>query len=173
MAATEDQLKQLDALRQQLDDRQAALTVAEQRMAAFEAQVGDLARLAADTDVKIQAMAGRESMVSAIKAEVDQVRDVAAARAFAEAIRLLKQDYIGAESAKGIGDLLEVPAELDIPADNLQLALVVSGGMTCWRASDAVNLCDRWPRIIQPGEKSEERAQDDEGDHSRVREPAR
>jgi chromosome segregation ATPase len=79
MAATEEQLKHVDALRQQLDDRQSALTVAEQRMTAFEAQIGNLARLAADTDVKIQAIAGREVMVAAIKAEVDQVRDVAAA----------------------------------------------------------------------------------------------
>ncbi len=79
MAATEDQLKHVDALRQQLDDRLATLTAAEQRMAAFEAQAGNLARLAADTDVKIQSIAGREVMVAAIKAEVDQVRDVAAA----------------------------------------------------------------------------------------------
>jgi chromosome segregation ATPase len=79
MAATEAQLKHLDALRQQLDDRQSALTVAEQRMAAFEGQVGNLVRLATDTDVKIQAIADRELMVTAIKAEVDQVRDVAAA----------------------------------------------------------------------------------------------
>jgi chromosome segregation ATPase len=79
MAATEEQLKHVDALRQQLDDRQSALTVAEQRMAAFEAQIGNLARLAADTDVKIQAIAGRELMVAAVRVEVDQVRDVAAA----------------------------------------------------------------------------------------------
>ena len=38
MAATEDQLKHVDALRQQLDDRLATLAAAEQRMAAFEAQ---------------------------------------------------------------------------------------------------------------------------------------
>jgi chromosome segregation ATPase len=79
MAATEDQLKHVDALRQQLDDRLSTLTAAEQRMAAFEAQAGNLARLAADTDAKIQTIAGREVMVAAIKAEVDQVRDVAAA----------------------------------------------------------------------------------------------
>ena len=79
MAAAEQQLKHVDTLRQQLDDRQSALIAAEQRMVAFETQVGNLARLAADTDVKIQAIAGREAMVAAIKTEVDQVRDVAAA----------------------------------------------------------------------------------------------
>jgi chromosome segregation ATPase len=78
MAATEEQLKQVDALRQQIEDRQSELIVAEQRMTAFEAQVGDFARLAAETDVKIQAIAGRERMVAAVKAEVDQVRAVAA-----------------------------------------------------------------------------------------------
>ena len=79
MAATEEQLKHVDALWQQLDDRQSALTVAEHRMAAFEAQAGNLAQLAADTDVKIQAITGRELMVAAVRVEVDQVRDVAAA----------------------------------------------------------------------------------------------
>jgi DNA repair exonuclease SbcCD ATPase subunit len=79
MAATEEQLKHVDTLRLQLDDRQSALIAAEQRMAAFETQIGNLTRLAADTDVKIQAIAGREAMVAAIKTEVDQVRDVAAA----------------------------------------------------------------------------------------------
>ena len=79
MAATAEQLKHVDVLRQQLDDRQSALAVADQRMAAFEAQIGNLAQLAADTDVKIQAIVGRELMVAAIKAEVDQVRGVAAA----------------------------------------------------------------------------------------------
>ena len=67
------------------------------------------------------------------------VRDVAAVSAFAEAICLLKQDHISRERAKRIGDLLEVPAELDIPADNRQLALVVSGCVICCRANDAVN----------------------------------
>jgi chromosome segregation ATPase len=79
MAATEDKLKHVEALRLQLDDRHSALIAAEQRIVAFEAQVGNLAQLAADTDVKIQAIAGRESMVAAVKAEVDQVHNVAAA----------------------------------------------------------------------------------------------
>jgi chromosome segregation ATPase len=79
LAATEEQLKYLDALRQQLDDRQSALTAAEQRMTAFEARAEHLARLAADNDLKLQGIAGREVMVAAVKAEVDQVRDVAAA----------------------------------------------------------------------------------------------
>jgi chromosome segregation ATPase len=79
MAAAEEQLKHVDALRQQLDDRQSALASAEQRMAAFEAQLGHLTRLASDTDIKIQAIAGREVMVAAIKAEVEQVQRVAVA----------------------------------------------------------------------------------------------
>ena len=40
MAATEEQLKHVDALRQQLDDRQSALTVADQRMAASRLKAG-------------------------------------------------------------------------------------------------------------------------------------
>ena len=79
VAATEEQLKHVDALRQQLDDRQSALTVAEQRVSAFEAQIAALTRLAGETDVKLQAIAGREVMVAAVKAEVDHVQDVAAA----------------------------------------------------------------------------------------------
>jgi chromosome segregation ATPase len=79
MAATEDQLRHVDALRQQLDDRQAALTAAEQRMMAFEAQMEKLARLAADTDLKIQAIAARELMVAVVRTEVDKVQEVAAA----------------------------------------------------------------------------------------------
>jgi DNA repair exonuclease SbcCD ATPase subunit len=87
LAATEQQVKHLDTLRQQLDDRQSALTAAERRMAAFEAQAENLARLAADTDVKLQTIAGRESMVAALKAEVDQVQAVAAdAKSDVEAI---------------------------------------------------------------------------------------
>ena len=79
LAATEEQLKHLDVLRQQLDDRQSALSAAEQRMTAFEVQAEHLARLAAENDVKLQAIASREVMVATVKAEVDQVRDVAAA----------------------------------------------------------------------------------------------
>ena len=79
IAATEEQLEHVDALRQQLDDRQSALSAAEQRMSAFEAQVETLARLSAETDVKLQTIAGRELMVAAVKAEVDQVQLVAAA----------------------------------------------------------------------------------------------
>ena len=93
MVATEQQLKQLDALRQQLDDRHSTLTAAEQRMSAFEGQVESLSRLAADTDVKMQAIAGRELMVAAVKAEVDQVHEVAAAsRRDFEAIVERRQD---------------------------------------------------------------------------------
>ena len=79
MAATEAQLKHVEALRQQLDDRQSALAAAEKRMSAFEAQLENLSRLAADTDVKIESIAAREPKVAAVKAEVDQVHDVAAA----------------------------------------------------------------------------------------------
>jgi chromosome segregation ATPase len=93
MVATEQQLKQLDTLRQQLDDRHSTLTAAEQRMSAFEGQVENLSRLAADTDVKMQAIAGRELMVAAVKAEVDQVHEVAAAsRRDFEAIVERRQD---------------------------------------------------------------------------------
>lgn len=72
----EDQLKRAETVVKQLEQRRTQLLHTEKNIAAFEGRLSDLDRNAEAVEQKIKALADREALVHAVKAEVDNIRQI-------------------------------------------------------------------------------------------------
>jgi len=72
-AATEDQVRRLDAMLRSVDERHAQLALAERSLTAIESRFAGLTVKSRDLDAAMQRLAEREAIVQATKAEVDLV----------------------------------------------------------------------------------------------------
>ena len=72
----EDQLQRAEAMTKQLEQRRTQLQHTEKSIAAFEGRLGDLDRGAEVVEQKIKTLADREVLVQAVKAEVDNIRQI-------------------------------------------------------------------------------------------------
>jgi chromosome segregation ATPase len=76
--ASGDQLRRVESLMAQLEQRRTQLTFTERKISAFEAKIGELKQLTDDVDTQIAAITGRQALVAAVKAEVESVHEVGA-----------------------------------------------------------------------------------------------
>ena len=67
VTAADDQLKRLDALAKQLDQRHGQLVFKEKKITGFEGKVADLKDLTDEVQRQIKAVAARDAVISAIK----------------------------------------------------------------------------------------------------------
>jgi chromosome segregation ATPase len=75
---SEDQLLRVERLFKQLEERRAQITVGERKLAGVEARLADIKQTSDDLERSHQAIASREQLVSAIKAEVETVHLISA-----------------------------------------------------------------------------------------------
>ncbi len=76
--ASEDQLLRVEKLFKQLEERRAQITVGERKLAGVEARLAEIKQTSDDLDRSHHAIASREQLVSAIKAEVETVHLISA-----------------------------------------------------------------------------------------------
>ena len=76
--ATEDQLRRSETMFKQLEQRRTQLAFSEKKVAGVEIKMSELSQKAADLDQKIKGIAERDAVVSAVKAEVDNVHRISA-----------------------------------------------------------------------------------------------
>jgi chromosome segregation ATPase len=76
--AAEDQLKRAETMVKQLEQRRTQLAFSEKKIATFELRLSDLTRATESVETKIKAIAERESLVQAVKAEVESVHKISA-----------------------------------------------------------------------------------------------
>ena len=76
--AAEDQLKRAEGMYKSLEQRRAQLSFSEKKIAGVEVKLADLERKSADVDQKIKAITERETVVAAVKAEVESVHQISA-----------------------------------------------------------------------------------------------
>lgn len=74
--AAEDQLKRAETMVKQLEQRRTQLAFSEKKIASFEQRLAELARGAETVEQKIKAIAEREVLVQAVKAEVESVHKI-------------------------------------------------------------------------------------------------
>jgi DNA repair exonuclease SbcCD ATPase subunit len=72
----EDQLKRAEAMAKQIEQRRAQWQQTEKTIAAFEVRLGELDRGAEMVDQKIKSLSDRDALVQAVKAEVDNIRQI-------------------------------------------------------------------------------------------------
>jgi len=71
--AAEDQLKRAETMVKQLEQRRTQLAFSEKKIATFEGRLADLARATEGVEQKLKSIAERDSLVQAVKAEVEAV----------------------------------------------------------------------------------------------------
>ncbi len=76
LEAADDQLKRLETLSKQLEQRRGELGFADTRIAAFEARLADLRVMTDTVDRKIQSITEREGVVEAIRKEVAGAHEI-------------------------------------------------------------------------------------------------
>ena len=76
--AADEQLKRLETTAKQLEQRGSQLAFAEKRIGAFEIRLVDLCQMASQIEGTIQRLADRESVVQAVRREVEAVHDISA-----------------------------------------------------------------------------------------------
>jgi chromosome segregation ATPase len=74
--AAEERIQRADALARQLEQRIAQLMHSGDNIATFEGRLGELDRSAEAVERKIQSLADHDTMVQAVKAEVDNIRQI-------------------------------------------------------------------------------------------------
>ena len=74
--AAEDQLKRAETMVKQLEQRRTQLAFSEKKIATFEQRLAELARGAETVEQKIKAIAERDVLVQAVKAEVESVHKI-------------------------------------------------------------------------------------------------
>lgn len=74
--AAEDQLKRAETMVKQLEQRRTQLAFSEKKIATFEQRLAELARGAESVEQKIKAIAERDVLVQAVKAEVETVHKI-------------------------------------------------------------------------------------------------
>ncbi len=78
MVAAEDHLKRLESGVRQLDQRRTQIAFADKKISVFETRLADLKQMTDEVERKIQGLAARESVVDAVKREVDSVHQISA-----------------------------------------------------------------------------------------------
>jgi len=76
--AAEDQLKRAETMVKQLEQRRTQLAFSEKKITTFEQRLTDLSRATEGVEQKLKAIAERESLVQAVKAEVESVHKISA-----------------------------------------------------------------------------------------------
>ena len=76
--ACEDQLARAERMFKQLEERRVQITIGEKKLAAVEARLADIRQVSDELDRSHQAIASREQLVSAVKAEVEAVHLISA-----------------------------------------------------------------------------------------------
>jgi DNA repair ATPase RecN len=76
--ASDDQLKRVETMYKQLEQRRSQLAFSEKKIAAFESRIAELKQLTDHVDKQIDGISSREGVVSAVKAEVDSVHHIGA-----------------------------------------------------------------------------------------------
>src|SRR5262249_8441528 len=76
--AAGDQVKRAEAMFKQLEQRRTQPGFSERKMGAVEAKMTDLAQRSSDIDQKMKVLGEREAVVSAVKAEVENVYQISA-----------------------------------------------------------------------------------------------
>jgi len=76
--AADGQLKRLETAAKDLDKRGSQLAVAEKRIGAFETRLGDLCQMADDIEATLKRVAGRETLVQAVRREVEGIHEISA-----------------------------------------------------------------------------------------------
>lgn len=74
--AAEDQLKRAETMVKQLEQRRTQLAFSEKKIATFEGRLTDLTRATEGVEVKLKAIAEKEGLVQAVKAEVESVHKI-------------------------------------------------------------------------------------------------
>ena len=74
--AAEDQLKRAETMVKQLEQRRTQLAFSEKKIVTFEQRLAELARGAETVEQKIKAIAERDVLVQAVKAEVESVHKI-------------------------------------------------------------------------------------------------
>ncbi|MFO1298264.1 MAG: hypothetical protein U1F25_18570, partial [Rubrivivax sp.] len=77
VSLAEEQMQRAEAMSRQFDHRRALLVHAEKSLSSFEARLAELDRHAGGLELKMKALAERDALVQAVKAEVDGIRQVA------------------------------------------------------------------------------------------------
>src|SRR6185436_6976308 len=78
ITASEDQLTRAEGMFKQLEGRRAQVAFGEKKLAAVETRLAEIKQLADGLERNIQAIASREQLINAVKAEVDHVHQIAA-----------------------------------------------------------------------------------------------
>lgn len=76
--ACEDQLARAERMFKQLEERRVQIAIGEKKLVAVEARLADIRQVSDDLDRSHQAIASREQLVSAVKAEVETVHLISA-----------------------------------------------------------------------------------------------
>jgi len=76
--AADTQTKRLELTAKQLEQRGSQLAFAEKRLGAFETRLADLSQMANDIDATIQRVAARETVVQAVRREVEGIHEISA-----------------------------------------------------------------------------------------------
>src|SRR5262249_9805366 len=71
--ASEDQLTRAEEMFKQLEQRRSQVAFGEKKLSGVEARLTEIKQLATELDKDVSSIAGRQQLVSAIKAEVDQI----------------------------------------------------------------------------------------------------
>ena len=71
-------MSRAETMLKQLEQRRTQLTFGEKKLVAIEARLVDIKQVADGLDKSIQAIASREQLVSAVKAEVQTVHEISA-----------------------------------------------------------------------------------------------
>ncbi len=76
--AADDHLKRLEGAARELEQRGSQLVFAEKRIGAFETRLVDLCQMASQIESTIQRVAQRESIVEAVRREVEGIHEISA-----------------------------------------------------------------------------------------------
>src|SRR5439155_21136463 len=76
--ASDDQLTRAENMYKQLEARRSQVVFGEKKLAAVEARLAETKQLTTELDKSIVGIAGREQLVSAVKAEVENVHQISA-----------------------------------------------------------------------------------------------
>jgi chromosome segregation protein len=76
--ASDDQLKRIETMFKQLEQRRSQLVFAEKKITAFETRLSETKQLTEHLDRQVEGIAARQVIVSAVKAEVESVHEIGA-----------------------------------------------------------------------------------------------
>jgi DNA repair ATPase RecN len=76
--ASEDQLARAENMLEQLEQRRTQMAFSDKKLASVEARLSEIKRLTGDLEKSVAAIAGREPLINAVKAEVEQVHEIGA-----------------------------------------------------------------------------------------------